>query len=904
MGELEILLTLAAIAVLLVVVIVPYLFISHLGLKARFRKLEQLVAQLQAGAMSNPEAAAPPAVPSTDSSAIQPAKAAWPVPPPASEVEDHPAPAFVFKPGLIGGVFAWLHENWVLAIAAASLALAGLFMVQYGVENGLLTPFWRVVAALGFGAVLIAAGEVIRRRAGDEVGATRFLPSTLSGAGIVVLYAAVFSARALYDLTGPGTTLLGLAGVSGCALILGWFYGPVLAAVGVLGATLAPFMTGSNSDSAWMVHYYLAMVAIVALGIDTIKRWAWVSVLGLIVPMGGMAVLYLARGADLHFLAGVMIVALAAFAIPERGLIPRQSGATMLDMLRSRGKIVPAFPTRVAFGATLAAGLAALWVQSDATSADTVWLAIFALALLLVATTIWTKEAPALYDHALIPGAAFLAVIALEAIYYGALFRYFYTAGLTVEAGPAPAIPQTVWVLAGMGAVGSCLMFARMQWAVGRDPGAASFWALSAAVFAPATVLVLEFLWVPAPLLGQYPWALAAIAMAGLMVFFATRTALGDVGAPLRTGVFAVAALTLITLAFFLVLTKSALTVALSVMVLGTVLLDRRHALPPVSLFIQIAVAIITFRLVIWPGLDWAAGWDYADQAYLTAYFEVAFAFLGPLVLLGIAWQFSRIRRPKTALVLESACWTILGVFLAVTLLRAAPRAASDSHWVMGLMSTIWVALTLNQLYRMRGGNRFMTLLRALVAGAYGLAALGTLAVLFTFSNPLTAYDEIITGPPVLDSLALAFLPLAAVFAVAAWKITHIGRRLRIGFILAASLFATAYTGMEIRRLWRGRDLTVPGFSDPELYTYTLAMLVAAVALLIFAFGKRSAVLRKVAMAGVALTVAKVFLVDMSGLSGLIRVFSFMGLGLSLVALTWLNRKMTAQWDRKPQTQS
>jgi uncharacterized membrane protein len=36
----------------------------------------------------------------------------------------------------------------------------------------------------------------------------------------------------------------------------------------------------------------------------------------------------------------------------------------------------------------------------------------------------------------------------------------------------------------------------------------------------------------------------------------------------------------------------------------------------------------------------------------------------------------------------------------------------------------------------------------------------------------------------------------------------------------------------------------------------------------------------------------------MSGLSGLIRVFSFMGLGLSLVALTWLNRKMTAQWER------
>lgn len=446
-------------------------------------------------------------------------------------------------------------------------------------------------------------------------------------------------------------------------------------------------------------------------------------------------------------------------------------------------------------------------------------------------------------------------------------------------------------MIAALGAGATCLMFARMHWA--RDGFAADVWAFSAAVFAPATVLILEFLWLPGPVLGQYPWALGVIAMAGLMVLLALRA-----GAALHVGLFAVGALTLITLAFFLVLTKSALTVALAVMVLGTALLDRRHALPPLSLFLQVAVAIITFRLVIWPGFDWALGWD-GTTAYTVPYFEVAFAFLAPLALMAAAWWQTRRLRPKTALVLESACWTVLGVFLAVTLLRAAPREASDSHWVMGLMSTIWIALALNQLYRMRGGNRFMTLLRALIAGAYGLAALGTLAVLLVASNPLLTYAPV-QGPTVFDSLALAFLPLAAVFAVAAWKITQFGRTTRLGFILASSGFAALYTGMEIRRLWRGRDLTVPGVSGPELYSYTLAMLIVSVAILVLAFARRSDILRKVAMAGVALTVAKVFLVDMSGLSGLIRVVSFMGLGLSLVALTWLNRKMTAQWDRKP----
>jgi uncharacterized membrane protein len=918
MDELIALAIVLGLAVVFGVIAVPFLLVSHLNLKSKVRDLERLVLRNASERAKQPQPVTTSApTPRTERAAPDAqiaAESPWsPEPPEATAVvaprPEQPATpaAYVFKPGLIDNITGWLRENWVLAIAAASLALAGVFMVQYGVEKGLLTPFWRVMGALGFGTALIAGGEFIRRRAGDEDGATRYLPSTLSGAGIVVLYAGVFSARALYGLIGPGTTFLGLGGVSVVALVLGWFHGPILAAVGILGATAAPFMVGGSSENSWILHYYFAMIAIVALGIDTIKRWAWVSVLGLIVTIAAGWLLYLDTGAEPHFIAGALIITFAAFTIPERGLIPRQSGPSMLEMLRTRRKSLPEFPARLAFGATLAATAAALAVQAGANTPDTVWLALVALMLLLIATTLWTREAPALYDHALIPGIAFLVALALESAGYGPLFREFQHAGLPVTEGPATSIPMTVWVLAAFGALGTLLMFARMQWALAENeprPIAPTFWALSATVFAPATLLILEFLWAPGAVLGQYPWALVAITMAALMVWLATRAATAtDEGRPLRVGFFAVGALTLITLAFFLVLTKSALTVALAVMVLGTAVLDRRYALPPLTWFIQIAVAIITFRLVMWPGLDWALGYDFNGDAFRIPYFEVAFAFLATLALLAPAWWISRGQRLKTALVLESVCWTILGVFLAITLLRAAPRAAQESHWVMGLMSTIWIALALNQLYRMKAGSRFMIILRAGLAGIYSLIALGTLFELLFSSNPLTAYSEPVVGPPIFDSLALAFLPLAAAFAVAAWKIRHFGRIPRIGFIIASAGFSTLYVGMEIRRLWRGRDLTVPGFTDPELYSYTLAMLFASVALLVFAFGRRSDTLRKIAMAGVALTVAKVFLVDMSGLSGLTRVFSFMGLGLSLVGLAWLNRKMTAQWERSAPSQ-
>ncbi|MBV6637917.1 MAG: DUF2339 domain-containing protein, partial [Mameliella sp.] len=48
--------------------------------------------------------------------------------------------------------------------------------------------------------------------------------------------------------------------------------------------------------------------------------------------------------------------------------------------------------------------------------------------------------------------------------------------------------------------------------------------------------------------------------------------------------------------------------------------------------------------------------------------------------------------------------------------------------------------------------------------------------------------------------------------------------------------------------------------------------------------------LRRAGVAVIALAVAKVFLIDISGLAGLVRVFSFLLLGLSLAGLAWVNR--------------
>ncbi len=67
--------------------------------------------------------------------------------------------------------------------------------------------------------------------------------------------------------------------------------------------------------------------------------------------------------------------------------------------------------------------------------------------------------------------------------------------------------------------------------------------------------------------------------------------------------------------------------------------------------------------------------------------------------------------------------------------------------------------------------------------------------------------------------------------------------------------------------------------------------LLFGVALLALGFLRNTAALRHAGMALVCVVVAKVFLVDMAGLRGLLRVFSFLGLGAALVGLGYAYRR-------------
>jgi uncharacterized membrane protein len=889
------LLVLVALAVLAIPVGLIWVIVSHSKLSTRVVALEAELARLRA---------APPSVPAVAAPVVAPMEAT--APPPETVAEDPapvsapaasapqpagPAPAAPLPPpgpDIFDRAGRWLRDNWVYAVAAVSLAAAGVFLVQYGMERGLLPPGLRIAAGIAFGLALIGAGEVIRRRHGDgPEGATAYLPSVFSGAGIVSVFAALLAGRLLYGLIGPEVTFAGLVLTALGAVVLGWLHGPLLAALGLVGASVAPFLTGGGDQApSWLVAHYL-IVAALGLGIDTLRRWGWVSVLALALAyLGGAATV--AAGAEMAaYLLLVVALVVLAIAIPARGLWPDQGGPSLVEVLRTGRLPDLTFPMRLAVGSM---GLSVAILALPAADPGTEMLAFVLLAGLGVGLLLWADRAPALHDLSVIAAAGFALRMVTEATAAGTLWIAFLEAapdGSAPEVGlPEPSAPLTVTVLMALASGFGLALALRSR----RGTAHPATVAAAGAALPALAALAAEVFWLPATVLGAYPWAMHVILMAAVMVGQASLMARAEVAEPRRRTAHAVlAALVLIALALFILTTKAALSLALTVLVVVAAALDRRFRLPELSWAVMAGVVVLGYRLSVDPGLIWALEGPF---------WPVLLSYLGPVAGFAAAlWLLRGMERAPARAFLESALAATLALLADILLLRWLEEG--EFFVLFSTLALPWLVLALVQLYRLQLGGwmRFVRAGLAVLAG--GVAALGLSAALLY--NPVVS-GEWVTGPLVLDTLLVAYGLPGFIMLASVRFLPHLPRWLRWGLLSLGTLFAAAYAVMEIRRFWRGDDLSVPGTSQPELYTYTVALLILGAVLLWQAILRGSQTLRRAAMAVIALTSAKVFLIDAAGLTGLTRVFSFLALGLSLAGLAALNRWAAARSgpDRTP----
>ena len=108
---------------------------------------------------------------------------------------------------------------------------------------------------------------------------------------------------------------------------------------------------------------------------------------------------------------------------------------------------------------------------------------------------------------------------------------------------------------------------------------------------------------------------------------------------------------------------------------------------------------------------------------------------------------------------------------------------------------------------------------------------------------------------------------------------------------VTALLLLLAYLTLEIRTLYHGSVLNVGQTSDGEWYTYSAIWLLYGVCLLGAGILTAFSALRYASMAIIILTVGKVFISDLSHLSGILRALSFIGLGVVLVGIGYFYQR-------------
>lgn len=203
----------------------------------------------------SPYGASPPANP--------PYQYGAPTPTPNGE-----APGFDWERVVGVRLFAWL--------GGAALFLAGALFLQFSIQRNLISPEVRVASGLLLGAVALFGGERLRAR-------TPMAGNALCGAGVALLYAALFSAHTLYQLIGSVAAFGGMILVTVTAGLLAMRQNAYFVALlGLLGGMSTPYLLSTGQDRPVSLFAYVAALSLGVVYVSSRQRWPSLGLLGLL----------------------------------------------------------------------------------------------------------------------------------------------------------------------------------------------------------------------------------------------------------------------------------------------------------------------------------------------------------------------------------------------------------------------------------------------------------------------------------------------------------------------------------------------------------------------------------------------------------------------------------------------
>ena len=766
--------------------------------------------------------------------------------------------------------------SWVVWIGGLALALGGIFLVQYSIEAGLLGPGVRVFLGGLLAAALVAAGEWLRRKdVAIDFGnlPAAHIPSILTAAGTTVAYATIYAAYALYGFLVPGTAFVLLGIVALATLAAALLHGPALAALGQVGAFIAPLLVASDTPNYWALYIYLAIVTAASFALARARLWRWLAITAV-----AFGTLWMFPGLNDTIAAGSIgahaFHAVAGFVLVAALLV----SGLLYGPDAEPGEIDPV--SSIALGAYLFA--ATLLVL--ASRHDGVALAAFTLMIAGTVAIAWRTEAAT----AALPAAGAFAFLMMANWAVSIDFKTLLAPGgpAVLPPNPSPALYGTHLALG----FGFMALFAASGFlAQGRSvkPLAPIIWAATAAA-APLAILIALYHRIYV-FDRSLPFAALALLIAALFAFATELIGKREPrpGSASAAAIFATGSIAALALALTFALEKGWLTVALALMVPGTAWIAEKRPLPWLRWLCGILVALVMARIAWEPRIVADAGTTPIFNWILYGYGIPALAFWVAGFMLRKRGDDTPTRMVESGAIL----FTVLTAFLQIRHYIYSGDiyypSADLNELALQVCGGLALAIGLERL-RERTNSvvhdvaaRIITVL-TLIAIVLGLVV---------FENPL------LTGAPVggpFFNLILLGYGLPAIL-MAALGLTVRGKRPQIYSTIAAVAavgLALAYLSLTVTRLYHGPVLDEGAFTDAEGYTYSAVWLAFGVVLLIVGIFLRSQPVRLCSAAVVLLTVGKVFLIDMAGLTGVWRALSFIGLGLVLVGIGYLYQRL------------
>ena len=766
--------------------------------------------------------------------------------------KEETAPKPTFKNPLAGLSFEELVGGklpiWIGGIA---LVFAGFFLVRYTIEAGLLGPDARSILATLFALILIALSEFGGRlpRIGESFTADPRVAQSLAGAGVATLYGTLYMASEIYGLFGVATAFLLVIVVTAIAFALALRHGPPTALMGLVGGFAAPWVAGMGASNLPTLLLYLAVFIAALFGLAVWRRWLWLLVLA---SGGGalwsFAILLTAQG-DLAYL----------------GLFILISGAAAVFALNRFGQTDSKWRDAATFAPMALALVQLAMLLPQMNFSPLAWAFFGALSVLAIAMA-WRETRMA---HVML-GALLLSLSPLSGAW-----AERSADGVTIAASFAIML-----LFAGAG-----------HFALWRGRSPVLVWA-AAALGAPVLVwFTAAFYW--APDVSDNVWGVSALTIAAVSAALAWHhhRAAKDVILQ-RLSVAATVLMALVASPYLIAqewvavyCAVIAMAVAAWALVTGDQVV-RRITVAPLAIAMGWA-AIVSHGIIGAFALSLAG-----DSNVFTLLPDISDSIRTTLIpamlLLTMLWtkQFRVGDRTRTIL------WAFggVGVIGFIWLIAKQPAAiqspsdfirlgfAERAVFTHSLFLLAWLALS-------EAPKRVEW--PALRAIGWALVAVAVFRVIWfdlILLNPVLRTQMV--GPVPIANLATGHIALVAIWLWLLGSFTiEAKQQLALRLMSLGGMILTVLA--TVRQVMQGSIMSGGNLSTAENYLYSVGLLALSIAWLVRGMMAGSRLLRMAGLALLTIVTVKVFLIDAAALEGVLRILSFLGLGIALIGIGW-----------------